>query len=68
MTKPNAERVTSVRWVSGERHGDLRMQKAQFFTHPLILPFAGCLKGEDLLQRNTVKKNAVGLIETYLHD
>ena len=27
-----------------ERHGDLGRQKAQFFTHPLNLPFAGCLR------------------------
>ena len=44
VTKPNAERVTSVSRTFGERYGDLRRQTAQFFTHPLILSFAGCLR------------------------
>ena len=30
--------------MCGERYGDLRRQNAQLFTHPLALPFAGCLR------------------------
>ena len=47
--------------MSGERYAGIRRQKAQFFTHPVNLPFAGCLR----VTINFPKKGGASMCENF---